>query len=415
MTFGAIFKENLRISISSIKSTKLRTSLTVLIIALGIMALVGILTAIEAIKGTINKEFADMGASTFTISSRGMRVSINGTDYRTKTHSYISQRQAVDFQKKFNFPAYTSISVRATGASTIKFESKKTNPNIAVLGIDDGYLRVNGMDVEKGRNMSANEVADARNVCLVGKDIVSKLFTKKDDPIDKVISVGSGKYRIIGVLKSKGSGFGGGTDRSVLLPYTNVAAYFSYPKMNYTIAVQPYSPRMVDAAQGEAEGVFRQIRRLSATDETDFNIVTSDNLAQLLIKNIGFVTIAATLIGVITLVGAAVGLMNIMLVTVAERTREIGTRKAIGARSALIKQQFLFEAILICQIGGLLGVILGILVGNVVSIFAGTAFIIPWGWLIGGLAISFVVGLISGYLPAVKASKLDPIEALRYE
>ena len=415
MKFGALFNENLKISISSIRSTKLRTALTILIIALGIMALVGILTAIEAIKSNISKEFADMGANSFTITSRGMRVNVNGNRYRTKNHTYINQRQAVEFKDTYKFPADVSVSIYASGASTIKYASNKTNPNISVRGVDESYARVGGLEIEKGRNFSSIDVSDARSVCLIGQEVARKLFVNKESPIDKVISVGSGKYRVIGVIKSKGSAFDGGPDRSVMLPFTNVAIYFSRPNMNYTISVQPADVKLAEIAQGEAEGVFRQIRRLKATDESDFNIETSDSIAELLIDNLGFVSVAATLIGIITLIGAAVGLMNIMLVTVSERTREIGTRKAIGARSSLIKQQFLFEAILICQIGGLLGVVLGIIVGNLVSLFSGSPFVMPWGWMIGGLTISFIVGLISGYLPAVKASKLDPIEALRYE
>lgn len=415
MKIGALYKEIFRISINSIFATKLRSILTILIIALGIMALVGILTAIDAIKGSISNQFAMMGANTFTIQSRGMRVNIGGNRYRTKNHPYISIKQAREFKEVFTFPADVSISIWATGASTIKYKSNKTNPNINVRGVDEGYLKTGGVEIGRGRNFSPQEIQDARNVALIGDEVARKLFLKNEDPIDKVISVGGGKYRVIGVMKSKGSGFGGGPDRSVVIPYTNVAVYFSRPNMDYAISIQPRDPKLLDHSISEAEGVFRIVRNLSATDESDFNIETSDSLAKLLIDNLSFVSIAATIIGIITLIGAAVGLMNIMLVAVAERTREIGTRKAIGAKSSTIKQQFLFEAILICQMGGVLGVILGILIGNVVSMMMGSPFIVPWGWIFGGLGLALAVGLASGYFPAVKASRLDPIEALRYE
>ncbi|HDP75530.1 MAG TPA: FtsX-like permease family protein [Bacteroidales bacterium] len=409
--YGEIF----RISINSILATKLRSILTILIISLGIMALVGILTAIESIEGSLTSSFTSMGANTFTIQSRGINVNIAGNRYRKKNYSYISSQQARQFKKNYQFPAVVSISVYASGASTIKHMSKKTNPNIAVRGVDEEFIKVSDVEIERGRNFSSIDIQDRRHVAIVGQEVANKLFMKNEDPIDKFINVGSGKYRVIGVLKNKGSGFGGGPNRSVYLPYTNVAAFFSRPNMNYSISIQPNDPKLLEAAVSEAEGVFRIVRNLSATDESDFNIEKSDNLAKLLIENLKFVSIAATVIGIITLIGAAVGLMNIMLVAVAERTREIGTRKAIGAKSSEIKQQFLFEAILICQLGGLLGVFLGILIGNLVSVLTSSPFIVPWGWILGGLVISFIVGLSSGYFPAVKASKLDPIEALRYE
>lgn len=411
----ALYGEIFRISINSILATKLRSILTILIISLGIMALVGILTAIESIEGSLTSSFTNMGANTFTIQSRGMNINIAGSRYRKKNYPYISLQQARQFKEDYRFPAYVSISVNVSGTSTIKYMSQKTNPNISVRGVDEEFLKVLGVEVERGRNFSPIDIQDSRHVAIIGHEVASKLFMKNENPIDKFINVGSGKYRVIGVLKNKGSGFGGGPNRSVYLPYTNVAAFFSRPNMNYSISIQPYDPKLLEAAVSEAEGIFRIVRNLSATDESDFNIEKSDNLVKLLIENLKFVSIAATVIGIITLIGAAVGLMNIMLVAVAERTREIGTRKAIGAKSSEIKQQFLFEAILICQFGGLLGVFFGILIGNLVSMLTSSPFIVPWGWIFGGLAISFLVGLASGYIPAVKASKLDPIEALRYE
>jgi putative ABC transport system permease protein len=293
--------------------------------------------------------------------------------------------------------------------------SNKTNPNIGVRGVTSGYFETAGLDIEKGRIFSSHEEDNGWAVAVIGNKVASELFGKNEDPLEKIISVGSGKYRVIGVMKSKGDAFGGGPDQAVLLPVHNVATHFSRPNMNYTINIKPNNPLHLDYAVSEAEGVFRIVRNLKARDQSDFNIEKSDSLAQILLENIKYVTIAATLIGIITLIGAAVGLMNIMLVAVAERTREIGTRKAIGAKSSTIKQQFLFEAIVICQLGGLLGIVLGILMGNVISLITGSTFVVPWLWMALGVVISFTVGLTSGYLPAVQASKLDPIEALRYE
>jgi putative ABC transport system permease protein len=415
MRFGALLKENIKISLNAIRSNTLRSILTIFIIALGIMALVGILTAIDSISGSISSEFSSMGANTFSIASRGMHVHVAGKRYRTLNHPYISMRQAAEFKDRFQFPAVVSISVVASGTSTIKQKSKKTNPNTTVYGIDENYLLTAGLEINSGRNFSAHELEAGRAVAIIGNEIAKKIFEKNEDPLEKFISVGGGKYRVVGVLKTKGSGFDGGPDRSVLLPYGNVATYFSRPNMDYTLSIKPNDPKLLEFAVSEAEGIFRIVRNLKATDESDFNIEQSDSLAKILLDNLKYVTYAATIIGIITLIGAAVGLMNIMLVAVAERTREIGTRKAIGAKSATIKQQFLFEAIMICQLGGVLGVILGILIGNIMSMLIESPFIVPWVWILTGLGLCFCVGLASGYLPAVKASRLDPIEALRYE
>lgn len=411
----SLLKENFKISIDSIRSNLLRSVLTILIIAVGIMALVGILTAIDAIKNSISSEFLRMGANTFTIENRGMRVHIAGNRYRAKNHSSISFREAQRFKKEFNFPAKVSVSISATGIATIKHESKKTDPNVRVRGVDENFLQTGGYELGKGRNFTETEIQNSRNLAIVGSEVVSKLFDKNESPLNKIISIGSKRYKIIGVLESKGASMGFSDDRSCMLPVSNVRQYFSRPNMSFKINVMPLSPQLLDIAIGEAEGLFRIIRHLDVSDETDFNLSKSDNLAQMLLENIKFVTVAATIIGIITLFGAAIGLMNIMLVSVSERTREIGTRKAIGAKSAIIKQQFLFEAIVIGQLGGILGIILGISMGNLVSLSIGSPFIIPWIWIIGGVVLCLLVSLASGLLPAIKASKLDPITALRYE
>lgn len=415
MRKATLLIENIRIALNSVRTNLLRTILTVLIIAIGITALVGILTAIDSIKNSITKEFAVMGANTFSISSRGMRVQVGGQRYRTKNHSYISYYQAKEFKEIFDFPAQTAISVMSTGTATLKYASEITNPNISVRGIDDSYLTTSGYEIGKGRSFSPHDIETGRSVVLLGSELAKRLFKGGEDPLDKVISIGSGKYKVVGILVSKGSGFGMNSDMVCFIPYSNSRTYFSRPNMNFDVQIKVDRPELMNAATGQAEATFRVVRNLDPLDETDFNIEKSDNLANILLENIKNITLVATIIGLITLFGAAVGLMNIMLVSVTERTREIGVRKAIGAKSSTVKQQFLVEAIVVGQIGGFVGIIFGIIIGNIVSMIIGSAFIIPWPWIILGVVLCFFVGIISGYYPAQKASKLDPIESLRYE
>lgn len=411
----SLFIENVRISLKAIRTNLLRTILTVFIIAFGIMALVGILTAIDSIKNSLTESFSLMGANTFTIESRSMRVQIGDQAYRKKNHEFISYQQAEEFKERYELPSKVSVWTMASGTAVVKYQSYKSNPNTTVLGIDEDYIFTAGYEIEKGRNFSGAEIENNSNLVLIGHDLAKQAFGDKRDPLNRFISVGNGRYRVVGVLKSRGQSGGMGTDRVCLIPYTNVRQYFSRPEMSYSINVMPNSPEMLDISVSEAEGLFRLVRRLEARDETDFNITKSDQLAQMLIENLKFVTVAATIIGLITLMGAVIGLMNIMLVSVTERTKEIGTRKALGAKSLMIKRQFLYEAIVIGQLGAVVGILLGIIIGNGVSLAIGSSFIIPWKWIMLGIGLCFGVGIISGYFPAVKASKLDPILALRYE
>jgi putative ABC transport system permease protein len=347
------------------------------------MALVGILTAIDAIKSSLTNQFTMMGANSFTISSRGMNIQVGNDKVRAKNYSRISFREATEFKTKFTEPANVAISFYASGMCTVKYGSEETNPNINLQGVDENYLSISGYEIESGRNFSSDEVQMSRRLVLLGSDIVKKLFTGGIDPVGKVVSVAGLKLQVAGVLKSKGASVVNSND-ICLLPVTSARQYFSR-------------------------------RNLDPRDESDFNVSKSDNIVALLLKNIKFVTLAATLIGIITLFGAAVGLMNIMLVSVTERTREIGVRKAIGAKPRTIKYQFLFESIMIGQMGGVFGIILGILIGNIVSSMLKSSFVIPWIWVTMGIIVCFIVGIVSGYAPAVKAANIDPIEALRYE
>jgi putative ABC transport system permease protein len=409
-----LFWENLRISVRAIMSNKVRAVLTISIIAFGIMALVGILTSIDAIKSSLTSQFTMMGASSFTITSRGMNIQVGNDRYRAKNFSRISYREATQFKEKFKEPAWVSVSFNASGMATLKYGSEETNPNIELVGIDENYLSVSGFEIDKGRNFSADEIQLNRRLVLIGSEVAGDLFPTGIDPLGQQISVAGLKFEVAGVMKSKGSSQMS-SDKVCFIPVTSARQYFSRPNMNFNITVMPFKSVNLDLLTGEAEAVFRVVRNLDPRDESDFNVSRSDNLVAMLLKNIRYVSLAATIIGIVTLFGAAVGLMNIMLVSVSERTREIGVRKAIGAKPKTIQNQFLFESILIGQMGGLFGIILGILIGNIVSAILKTSFIIPWVWVIMGVFVCFIVGVVSGYAPAMKAASIDPIEALRYE
>jgi putative ABC transport system permease protein len=409
----AVLLENIKISLASIRSHLLRTSLTVLIIAFGIMALVGILTAIDSIKSSITSNFARLGANSFTIRNREMRFASGGGP--EQLFRRISFEEAMAFKERFDFPAQVSVSSFGPGTIIVRYLSRETNPNVSVVGSDDNYLVTSGNELAMGRNFSPQELQFGENVVILGAEVAKTLFPGNENPLREGVIFGNTRYQVIGVLKEKGAGMGFSEDLRCLIPLITLRKNFSRPGMNYTIAVSANNVQDLDAAIGEATGLFRVIRGVAIDQNDNFEIARSDNIAQALIENIRYVTMAATLIGLITLFGAAIGLMNIMLVSVTERTQEIGIRKALGATRKVIKRQFLSEAIIICQIGGVLGIILGILIGNLISYFIGNAFIIPWVWVFGGVALCVGVGLIAGYYPAAKAAKLDPIESLRYE
>ncbi|MDB5111579.1 MAG: transporter [Mucilaginibacter sp.] len=406
-------KENISIALQSISGNRLRTSLTALIIAIGIMALVGILTAIEGIKQYTNDAFSSLGANSFTIQNRGSGLNFGNGGHR-KIYPSIRYDQAERFRNLYKLPALVSINLQVSGTATAKYSDKKTNPNITLSGGNEHYIATHGYKLAFGRNFSSAELEHGANVVIIGDEIRSKLF-KKEDPVNKSIFIGNNRFNIIGVFASKGSSAGMGGDRFCLIPIFKAKQIDTVANPSFAIAVMVNNPGALDASIGEATSLLRNIRGLNISSHDNFEITRSDSIQQQLSGQLTGITIAGFAIGIITLVGAAIGLMNIMLVSVTERTREIGIRKAIGATPAVIRKQFLIEAIVICLIGGIGGMLLGMAIGNLIAVQINGSFIIPWMWLFAAMALCTLIGLLSGFYPAKKASQLDPVEALRYE
>ncbi|MCC7029311.1 MAG: ABC transporter permease [Chitinophagaceae bacterium] len=403
----------LRLSQSAIRGNRLRSNLTIAIIAVGIMALISILTVIEVLKWNIYNNLSGMGANTFTImSQRKMNKKKSGGSDPAQV---ISLQQAMNFKERFRFPALISISSLAENGALVKHGSRKTSPNVMVMATDENYLKVSGTNMLAGRNFSVREISSNANICLLGYAVAKKIFTNVAIAENAIVQVGSQQYRVLGVMESKGASLINRMDNMVLIPIMNGSKNYGLSGQSCVLSVLTDGLKNIDFAMGEAEGLMRSIRKLAAGKAINFVINKNDELANTLVSNIQYVTLSASVIGFITLLGAAIGLMNIMLVSVAERTREIGLSKSVGATNAIILRQFLTEAILISLTGGVLGIVSGILTGNLLSLAFGSPMVIPWIWILTGLAICVAVGLTAGIYPALKASRLNPIESLRYE
>jgi putative ABC transport system permease protein len=423
--------DSIALSYNTIKNNRLRTVITVIIIALGIMALIAIITAVEAVNQSLTQSFSTMGANAFSIrfkermmhmgggpgQGETKKVSRNGLRRRKSSEGkIITYDEARTFKKNYTFLARVGIALPGPNNVEVNAGSRKTNPDIRVSGGDENYLLLNGYELAYGRNFTEADVESGSSVCILGNAVAEKLFgTAKEKAIDKMINAGSFRYRVIGVLKEKGSSAFFNADKLVLTSYNNIRRTYGAENKSYNIAVMVPDLKMMDVAIGEAKGAFRPIRKLDIKEDDNFYIDKSDSIAQSLITNLGFLKYATLAIALITLIGAAIGLMNIMLVAVNERTKEIGLIKSIGGKSADIRAQFLWEAVLISLMGAAAGIFAGIALGNVVALLVKSGFVVPWNWILLGVLVCTAVGLLAGLYPARKAAKLDPIAALRYE
>jgi len=411
----SLAKENVKIAFGSIKSQLLRTILTVLIIAIGIMALVGILSGVSALENTISSNFSSMGANTFNFQRYEFRAQRQSSRERQKINPIISYRNVKDFIDNYDYP-YTKVAVSFYGSATseVKYENEKTDPEVAVIGANENYIENSGLEIENGRSLNFADVENNNTVCVIGSDLQKALFPN-ENPIDKTISVRGSKFKVIGVIKEKGSTFGNNQDLTVILPIQKARSIFTNANINYTLSVKVDKTDMLEGAQDDAILTFRNVRGLNPVEENNFGIERSDDLLNRAAENTFALYVIAWVISIITIVGSTIALLNIMLVSVTQRTREIGIRKALGAKRRTIAFQFFIETIIIGQLGGILGIILGILIGWGIAAAFELEFSTPWVAIIWASSIAFIVAIISGSYPATKAAKLDPIESLRYE
>jgi putative ABC transport system permease protein len=408
------FYESILIALDSIRVNKLRASLTLLSISIGVFAIIVAMGLVRSINSTVTEQMADLGENTFSI-FRVPKIQFGGGSWRMyRNRKPINYRQAMDFKSQLNGAVAVSSSSSSSG-HTVKFLNNETNPNVSLLGTDADYFITNNINVVEGRAFYEGDIEYNRNVAIIGNDIAVLLFPSTN-PLGKDIVIGKQKFTVIGILETKGAILGQSQDNIVIIPLSQFLKYYSERwEESLTVNVKTSSKESFEKTRDEAIGLMRGIRDVQPWEMNSFELETNESLADQFESITGFLSIFGFGSGIIALIAAGIGIMNIMLVTIKERTREIGIRKAIGARKTWIMIQFITETVTLSQIGGFIGIGMGLALASIFSNLLGLSISIPIDWIFYSILICTFLGVTFGAYPAWKAANLDPIEALRYE
>ena len=407
-----ILKESFWMAIDAIRQNKLRSILTLLGISIGVFSVIGVMTAIRTLESSVESGLNVFAANTFVI-QKYPSIQIGRRDKKIRNRKNIDYDQFKKLKDRATLPVLVSVS-EGSSVRNVKYKDKVVKNYVELFGGDEGSLRIFKTYISDGRNIAPDDVRYARNVCVLGMDVVDKLFPF-EDPISKKIQIEGLNYYIIGTAERQGEAFGQSQDNYIAIPITNYLQKFSNKWTTLSINVEAASDNDYDKTREEAIGIMRTIRKVKAGEDNDFEIETNDEMIETFSGFTSGIKLFALAVSIIALVVAGIGIMNIMLVSVTERIKEIGIRKAIGATKQDILTQFLMEAVFLSEFGGVVGIILGISAGNIVSIFFNIPAVIPFDWAIIGLVVCSVIGIGFGIYPAWKAAQLDPIESLRFE
>ncbi len=399
-------------AIDAIRQNKLRSTLTLLGISIGVFSVIGVMTAIRTLESSVQSGLNVFAANTFVI-QKYPSIQIGRRDKKIRNRKNIDYDQYKKLKERAKLPVLVSVS-EGSSIRNVKYKDISVKNYVSLLGGDEGSIRMYKTFISDGRNIAPDDVRYARNVCVLGMDVVDRLFPF-EDPLSKKIQIEGLNYYVIGITERQGEAFGQSQDNYIAIPITNYLQKFSNKWTTLSINVEAASEKDYDKTREEVIGIMRTIRKVKAGDDNDFELETNDEMIETFSGFTGGIKLFALSVSIIALVVAGIGIMNIMLVSVTERIKEIGIRKAIGATKQDILTQFLMEAVFLSEFGGIVGIIMGISAGNLVSFIFKIPAVIPIDWAIIGLAVCSLIGIGFGIYPAWKAAQLDPIESLRFE